>query len=390
MTATPTPPAVPSSASVVVIGGGIMGVSTAYHLAQAGVEDVVLLERDTLGSGSTCKAAGGVRASFSDEANILLGARSLETYRRFPTLFDQDIDLVTSGYLFLLDREEDAAVFESSVELQRSLGVRSEMVTPARIADLSPLVRTEDLVAGAWGPDDGHATPESAVAGFARAARRLGVRILQHTAVTSIVVEDGRITGVETNAGPIATGTVVCTAGAWSGALGAMVGVDLPVTPLRRHIMVTAPVSFDARSMPFTLDVSTSFYFHSEGSGMLLGAPDRTDAWGFDMHQDPRWSEYLCELIEHRAPGLADVQAHRGWAGLYEVTPDHNALIGRAHEVEGFLYACGFSGHGFLQGPAVGEVLRDLHLGTTPVVDVSGLSADRFAAESLRPEAYII
>ena len=227
MTTGSTPQVAPTHASVVIVGGGIMGTATAHYLAEAGVEDVVLVERDELGSGSTSKAAGGLRSQFSDEVNIALGARSLETFRRFRSDFDQDIDLVTSGYLFLLDDEEDAARFERNVALQQSLGQSSRMVTVAEAAELSPVISTAGLVGGAFNPDDAHCTPEAAVAGFARAARRRGVTVLRHTAVTDIVVEDGAVTGVETSRGPIATSTVVCAAGAWSQALGAMAGDGL-------------------------------------------------------------------------------------------------------------------------------------------------------------------
>ncbi|MCQ9368781.1 FAD-binding oxidoreductase [Brevibacterium sp. 50QC2O2] len=387
--ARPTPAArpAPANATVVIVGGGIMGVASAYELARAGVTDIVVIERNELGSGSTCRAAGGLRSQFSDAVNIALGARSLETFRRFKDLFDQDIDFVGSGYLFLLDGAEDAAAFEDNVAVQRGMGQNSRMLTVAQAAELCPVISTTGLVGAAFNPDDAHCTPESAVAGYARAARRLGVTILTGTSVTGITVESGAVTGVDTSAGPIATGTVVCAAGAWSQQVGALAGVDLPVTPLRRQIVVSEPISaFDARRLPFTIDFSTSFYFHSEGSGLLFGAPEAGDVNAFDTRRDPAWLDHLGELMERRAPALTDVGLGRGWAGLYECTPDHNALIGVAEEVAGFIYACGFSGHGFLQGPAVGEVVRDLYLGTTPFVDVSGMSVQRFATQSTRTE----
>jgi sarcosine oxidase subunit beta len=176
----------------------------------------------------------------------------------------------------------------------------------------------------------------------------------------------------------------------WSAAIGAMVGLDLPVRPLKRHVAVTGPVDFDARAMPFTIDFSTSFYVHSEGSGLLMGAPEVVDTWDFDLQQDPGWLEHLGGLIDRLAPGLRDVQVRGGWAGLYEVTPDHNALIGSSDSVRGFHYACGFSGHGFLQGPAVGEVVKDLVTGQAPSVDVRGLSLDRFTGGTLRQELTVV
>ncbi|MFF7104239.1 NAD(P)/FAD-dependent oxidoreductase [Streptomyces nigra] len=375
-------------ASAVVVGGGVIGTGIAYHLARAGVPDVVLVERDELASGSTSKAAGGVRAQFSDELNIRLGARSLEAFARFEQDTGYDIGLHRVGYLFLLSTSEDVTAFEAAVRLQNSLGVPSRMIDPAEARELSPLISTDGLLAAAYSPDDGHCTPESVVHGYAAAARRHGARILRHTTVTGIERHGDRITGVTTNAGRIATDTVICAAGAWSRAVGAMAGVDLPVEPLRRQIAVTAPVDALPPRLPMTIDFTTSLYFHTEGPGLLLGMSDPDERPGFDTSTHDRWIPRLADAMRHRAPALLDLRRTGGWAGLYEVTPDHNALIGEAASVSRFLYATGFSGHGFLQGPAVGEAVRDLYLGRVPFVDVSPLSAGRFVAGAPRPEAH--
>ncbi|MEU5071362.1 FAD-binding oxidoreductase [Streptomyces asoensis] len=373
-------------ASVVVIGGGVMGTSIARHLAAAGVPDVLLLERDELGAGSTSKAAGGVRAQFSDEVNIRLGARSLEAFGRFGEEIGADIGLRRVGYLFLLSTPEEVASFQAGVRLQNALGVPSRMIDPAEARRLSPLIRTEGLLAAAFSPDDGHCTPEAVVHGYAAAARRHGARILRHTAVTGIERRGDTITAVLTTAGRITTDTVVCAAGAWSRGVGAMAGVDLPVQPLRRQIAVTGPVPGLPPDLPMTIDFTSSLYFHAEGPGLLVGMSDPDERPGFATDTHERWIPRLTAAMEHRAPALLDLRRTGGWAGLYEITPDHNALIGEASSVSRFLYATGFSGHGFLQGPAVGEVVRDLVLGRVPFVDVTPLSADRFAADAPRPE----
>lgn len=383
-------PALPGPASTVVIGGGVMGVSAAFHLAEAGVRDVVLVERDALGSGSTCKAAGGVRAQFSDRLNIELGLRSLEAFQRFRERPGQEIDLHQVGYLFLLDTPDTVAVFEQSVALQNECGVPSRMLSPDDAHRLSPLIDPTGLAGAAFSPTDGHCTPESVVLGYASAARRHGARIVTGCAATGIEVRGDEITAVVTDAGRIETDTVICAGGAWAREVGAWVGIDLPVTPLRRQIVVTEPVPDLPPIMPMTLDFSSSFYFHTEGAGLLVGMSDPEEQPGFHLQPDDAWLPRLSAAIERRAPQLLDVGLASRWAGLYEMTPDHNALIGEASSINRFLYATGFSGHGFLMGPAVGEVLRDLVLGVTPYVDISPLDARRFSLAEARPELHII
>lgn len=380
----------PDRAAVVIIGGGVMGLSAAYHLARAGVEDVVLLERGALGEGSTCKAAGGVRSLFSDEINIAIGLRSLEAFERFGAEMDTEIDLHQVGYLFLVGDAEHEAALTRAVELQNSMGVPSRMIGPEEARRLSPLIDTTGIRSAVWSPRDGHCTPESVVAGYATAARRLGVRILTGCAVSGVETDDGTITGVRTSSGTIGTSAVICTAGAWSRDVARSAGVDLPVRPLRRQVAITEPVAGLDPHTPFTVDFSSSFYFHREGRGLLLGMPEETDAWGFDLSRPAAWLESLAGAMERRLPGLGDVGIRSGWAGLYEMTPDHNALIGESGEVSRFLYATGFSGHGFLMGPAVGEIVSDLYLGRTPAIDVSSLGVHRFAEASPRPELNIV
>ncbi|MER5673721.1 NAD(P)/FAD-dependent oxidoreductase [Pseudonocardia alni] len=384
-------PALPTSAEVVVIGGGAIGTSIAFHLAEAGVRDVVLLERGELGQESTCKAAGGVRAQFSDRINIELGARSLEAFGRFARHPGQEIDLHRVGYLFLLSTEADVASFERDVELQNDLGVTSRMIDVEEAARLSPRIATDGLLAAAFSPDDGHCTPESVVLGYATGARRRGARICTGVTVTGMEHVGDEIRTVRTDRGDITVGTVVCAAGAWSAAVGEMAGTALPVTPYKRQIVFTEPMPDLEPTVPFTIDFTTSFYFHREARGLLMGMSDPEQGPGFDQTYTEDWLPRLGEAMERRAPGLLEVGLTSGWGGLYEVTPDHNALIGRSSSTPNLLYATGFSGHGFLQAPAVGEVVRDLVRDRTPFVDVGPLSADRFTDGSeIRPESHIV
>jgi glycine/D-amino acid oxidase-like deaminating enzyme len=380
----------PRRASAVIVGGGIMCVSTAYHLAAAGVTGVVLADAGALGSGSTSKAAGGVRAQFSDTINIHLALRSLRVFETFTERFGQEIDFHQVGYLFLIDSAADVRSFEDAVKIQNEVGVPSRLIPVAEAARLSPLISTDGLLAAVFSPADGYCTPESVVLGYATAARRLGARLIPHCPVTGIEAQGGQITAVITAGGRIGTDTVICVAGPWSREVGEWAGVDLPVTPLRRQVLVTEPISGLDQRMPFTIDFGTSMYFHREGPGLLLGMSDPDETPGFKLNRSDAWLPGLGRVMQHRAPALMSVGIRSGWAGLYEVTPDHNALIGESATVSRFLYATGFSGHGFLMGPAVGEVLRDLYLGQPPFLDVAALSADRFAASMARPERTII
>lgn len=392
---TSSQPELPGRAQVVVIGGGVMGASAAFHLAEAGVRDVLLLERDALGSGSTCRSAGGVRAQFSDEVNIRLGVRSLAAFEQFGRRPGGQIDLRQVGYLFLHTDPHAWGRAQEAVALQNSLGVPTRLLSAQEAARLSPGVRVEDVIGATFHARDGYCSPENAVQGYARGAREHGATIRTGVEVVGIESGGGQITGVRTSAGFVETSTVICAAGAWSRRVGEWVGVHLPVDPVRRQILVTEPLS-DAlldlypETTPMTIDAAATFYLHREGPGVLLGMSFAEERPGFVDGYDEQWMPTLCEVMERRAPALLEAGIAHRWAGYYEVTPDHNALIGEVDGVSRFLYATGFSGHGFLQGPAVGEVLRDLYLGREPVVDVTSMAADRFGADRRVHELNIV
>jgi sarcosine oxidase subunit beta len=349
----------------VIVGGGVIGTSIAFHLAEAGVRDVLLVERGELGSGSTSKGAGGIRAMFSDELNVRIALRSLEAWAAFGERPGWEIDLRRVGYLFLLSTDEDLTAFERGVEMQNRLGVPSRMVSVDEAHELSPLAGLDGVLAGAFCPLAGHATPDGAVQGYASAARAHKVRIETHREVTGL--ERG---AVLTAGGKIETDAVICAAGPWSREVGAMAGVELPVTAEKRRIGYTGPMQIGG-PVPMTIDFASGFYFHREGPGLLFGTSDLCDT------QD-EWLERAEPILSRRAPLLLDAPIAGGWWGDYEMTPDHNALVGEAAAPPGrFLYATGFSGHGFQQAPAVGEIVRDLYLRREPFVDVSALAAAR-------------
>ena len=353
-----------------MIGGGALGAATAYHLRRLGVQDVVLLERDALASGSTSKSAGGIRAQFADELNIRIALRSLDEFESFA----EEISFRQHGYLFLLNRVEDVETFRAGLRLQQSLGVMSRELTPAEARELVPQLETGDLLAATYCERDGYATPEAVVQHYVRES---GATIEQGCAATAILVQDGRITGVETPTGRIDTDTVICCAGVWSREVGELAGVSLPVQGEARSMWFTPRDGGLPERLPLTIDFSTGFYFHREGPGLAFGGRERA-------------LEDVAAAAAHRLPVLAELPVQSSWWGWYDVSPDWNALVGESAHVSRFLYATGFSGHGFQQAPAVGEHLAELVVGRQPTLDLSPFSAERFATGAERPELFVV
>jgi len=382
--------ALPDRTEVAIIGGGVMGASIAFHLAEAGVTDVVLIERDTMGSGSSAKPLGGVRATFSDAGNILLGQRSLRAFEEFGARLGTDIGLRQVGYLFLCRTEAELAAVEQSVALQNQLGCNSRMTSPAEAQTINPFLDPAPLLGASYSPRDGYAVPAQVVAGYAAAATALGVRFCEHTEVFEVATRIDGTHLISTQRGSLVADVVIIAAGAWSGKLGAMLGVHLPMEAVRRQIGFTPQLAAPHPTVPFTLDLSTTLYFHNYRNGMLLGISNRDEDPGFCREFSYGWTRAFDAAADIVAPSLARQPLTGGWAGLYENTPDHNAMIGRSPDAPGVLYATGFSGHGFLQGPAVGEIVRDLYLDREPFMDPTPFSAERFGVGSLLTEVHII
>ena len=370
----------PATADVVIIGGGVMGTSTAYHLALKGCKDVLLLEREPfLGTQATGRCAGGIRYQFSTEINVRLSQLSLPMLDRFEEELEQPIDRRRLGYLFLLTTQESIANFRKIVDMQHRLGVATEWLTPEEIARRVPVLNLEGVLAGTNNADDGLADPNSVVQGYASGARRLGAKLMTEVSVTDIQVTGGQITGVVTDQGAIATPVVVNAAGPWLGQVGEMAGVDIPVVPLRRQIVVTGPMPDLPPDFPFVIEFERSLYFHPEGEGLLTGMSNPNEEIGFDQSVDRDWEWVHLEAAVERLPMLEDAGLANRWAGLYEVSPDAHPILGRIPQVKGLYCVGGFSGHGFMHGPICGLLLAEEVLdGRAQALDISSLYIDRF------------
>lgn len=379
------------TADVVIVGGGVMGVSTAYHLARRGYKNIDLFEKNSLGSGSTELSAGGVRFQFSTEVNLNLSLASVPMIERFEEEMGEDPHLHQTGYLLMAKTEEEWAQFKLNVELQRKRGIPASALSAADVKELVPALTVTDILGATFCPRDGYADPHAIVQGFAKRARELGARLHENTEVTGIETKDGRVTAVETSKGRVETPWVVNAAGPWAGVVGKMAGVDVPVQPLRRIIYVTDAFPAISDPLPMVIDFHTGFYFRREGPGLIMGMGNDDEPYGFNLNMDWEWLGAVVEQAVETAPILEKARIMNGWAGLYEVSPDAHPIIGRVPELEGLLLLNGFSGHGFMHGPVGGKLISEIILdGKAKTVDISSLSYERFAKGELIREANVV
>ena len=379
-----------TSADVVIVGGGVIGASIAYQLSLRGAGKIIVLERDRLGTGSTGKNAGGIRLQFSTEVNVRLSQRALPRLEAFKDEMGIDPQFHQVGYLFLITEEHDVVPFERSLALWKRLEVPARRLTAAEAQAIFPEVRVDDVRFATFCPKDGYADPHSILQGFVARARERGVEFREGAPARAIDVSNGTVTAVRAGDERIECGTVVDAAGAWGAQVGAMVGLTLPIAPLRRHIFVTGPVPGLDHEFPLTIEFASGLYFHRESGGVLLGMADPADPPRFD--DSVNW-DFLPTVVEHalsRLPVLEKATVKTGWAGFYEDTPDHHPILGPVEQVRGFVCATGFSGHGLMQAPAVGEVIAQVICGEPTSVDIAPLRFERFAKGALVPEHAVI
>jgi sarcosine oxidase subunit beta len=371
-----------TTADVVIVGAGIMGVSTAYHLARRQAGRIVVLERDDVCSGSTALASGGIRHQYANRIGVELTRQSIETYERFAEEFGVDPHFRQHGYLILVTTEAEQAQAERNVALQRSLGVDVQLLSPDETRRRFPYLATGDLRGATYSPRDGYADPYLATTAIAARARELGVTIRTGCEVVGFTRGAAGIQGVVTRDGPVAAPVVVIATGAWSGVVGTLAGVDIPVAPLRRSKFITAPFPFDKipEATPFVIDPHLGISLRREGVGVLLGIGRREEAGSFSTALDWSLAEPLVERAVRRAPVLGDAQLMRTWSGLYEMTPDQTGIVSAVPGVAGLHVIAGFSGHGFMHGPIAGQLLAELIAdGRASTLDIAPLALDRFA-----------
>jgi sarcosine oxidase, subunit beta len=387
------------TADAVIIGGGCMGASVAYHLTRRGITDILLVERETLlATGSTGRNAGGVRHQFSNAANIRLSIESIRFLEGFADEVGHAIDFHQDGYLFLLSSSATVDSFRKNVALQRSLGVEVEWLDPEAAAQRAPGLNVDGVAAATFCRRDGIADPNGVTMGFARAAQAAGATIERDTEATGIRLERQRVGAVETSKGIVETRVVVNAAGPYARQIGRMAGIEVPVDPIRRHIFIaafdrTAPGAATAvvpTSKIMVIDFDTTFYFHREGAGLLFGMGDPQEVPTFDTTVQWDFLPQVVDVAVKRLPALAGASISHAWAGLYEVTPDANPIIGPVPEVEGLFLINGFSGHGFQHSPAAGRILADVIAGGNPCFDLTPFDLRRFARGPAAGERYMV
>jgi sarcosine oxidase subunit beta len=378
---------------VVIVGAGIVGTCMAYWLSKKGVRSIAVLERGIgPGNESTGKSAGGIRAQFSNEINIRMQIEAVKFYERFEKEIGGHIDFIQSGYLFMVTSEELKRSFEKNVELQRKLGLPVEGLTPAQVRARAPYVNVEDVLYGTFCPTDGYADPTGAAQALWTWTRERGIKYFFETEVRGVDAGGGLVRAVRTDRGSFEGSLFMNAAGAWSNELAKMAGTEVPVYPLRRMLFITKPIPEDVIPpvIPMTIDMDTGFYCRRESGGLLLGMEDDSEPPGFNLTLQWEWLETLIEKALPRIPALAQADIMRGWAGLYDQSPDHSAVLGRIPDFSNFFIASGFSGHGFMQAPVATKLVSELMVEGKASMDISSLRCERFKENQLVHEANVI
>jgi sarcosine oxidase subunit beta len=379
-------PSLPATADIAIIGAGAIGCSIAYHLARRGVKNVVVIERDAIGSGTTSKAAGGIRAQFSTPVEIEFSLASLEFFHRFADEMGGSCDFREHGYLYCLTSLEQVERYSREIELQRSMGIDVQMISPDDARALVPGLNIDDVIAATWGPRDGYAGVNEVVQAYARRAREMGVLFCEGTTVTGLCVSESQVSGISTTEGELTPGLIIDAAGPQAAVVGRMVGVDLPVHPRRRHIFVTDDFEGVQHPVPMVHDRGSGFYARSEMRSLLMSPGDAEDIGELAGDPPVDWSrlEETVEKAVRRLPALGDAGIRSAWAGLRPLTPDEHGIIDHMPGLDNMLAAVGFCGHGFQHSPAIGMTVAEMIVDGRTRIDIASLGLSRFA-EGVKP-----
>lgn len=376
-------------ASIVIIGGGVIGCATAYYLAKSGLKNIVLVEKDYLASGSTGRCAGGIRQQWGTETNIRLSMGSVRLFEELDKELDRDTEYYQGGYLLLARTEKQIEQFRKNIGLQNRMGLDCRLIGLDEVKRVAPALSTKDLLAAAHCGTDGHANPFLVTQAYADGARKLGVDIRLRTEVTGIETTGGMISGVATSSGKIKTDKLMNAAGGYAATIGKMVGIDLPVEPVRHQILVTEPVQHALD--PLVVDFSRNLYFRQTmHGGFVMGQSDKGEPSSFNIGSGLGFAEEVAAKFLDMMPSLREISVVRQWAGLYEVTPDAQPILGGLDNLEGYFHAIGFSGHGFMVAPMTGKLMSELILGQTPEIDVLPYHLNRFKEGKLLVEPNVV
>ena len=376
---------------VIVIGGGIIGLSAAYELAKAGRQVTVLEKEKLLGSGSTGLCAGGIRQQFTTDVNIALSRESVKEFERLGTELGCRFEFLQRGYLFFTHRPSQLEAMKVNAAIQQKNDIPVEVVGGDEIRRRWGYCTADDVIGGTFCPKDGYCDPHEAVQGYAAKIKELGGEILTRVPVTGIKVSGGRVVSVETPQGALGCAWLINAAGPYAGEVGKMAGLAVPVVPVRRHLFVTEPLEEIPEESPMTIDSATGLYFRKESRGLMIGLARQDEPAGFNFEVDWDWLEHMVNTAVARVPRLEEKGIVKSWSGMYEVTPDHHPILGPAPACPNFLLACGFSGHGFMHAPAVAKVVKEfITEGRARTVDVSCLGLSRFAEGKLVHERAVI
>lgn len=379
------------TAGAVVVGGGVNGASIAYNLGKLGMKDVVLCEKETFCNGSTGRCGAGVREQWGQEGNCRLAQAAINIFEHLQDELDYgyDIEFKQKGYLMLAHTEKEWAQFQKNVALQNSLGIPSVKLTPAEAREVVPALNTEGMLGATYNKRDGHANPFHVTRAYLTAAERLGASINFFTEVTGIKTSDGKVRGVSTSAGDIDTPIVINAAGPWAAPIGAMAGVDLPLYTQRHQILVTEPVGWllDPMVMSFSIGIYCQQTPHGS---LIMGIGDPKEPKGYDIGHSWSFLHEVSSIMTKLLPALRDVRVVRQWSGLYTMTPDAHPILGAVPGLEGYYQAVGFSGHGFMLAPIVGQLIAEMACGLLASMDVSHLDLGRFQRGEIMVEPSVV